>query len=188
MQEKEILQTWLLSFLPNFTLPFTLKEAVHLLLCRELCLKEISITCWWAGNTGRDVNPDWSHSQAETAVGLLVSLFDETLKENLQMPSGCHFTAQAAPLSSHIHFECVVPSLWASARSWKDPGISQTLLQPEPHFFTSVSEQSISEVLKTREGISWQSLIIPVCWICGHQHAGLQIGTWNMLCDLVTWI
>lgn len=76
---------------------------------------------------------DWLETQArmwtltgpiprfKAAVRLLVGLLDETLKENLQMPSGCHFTAQVAPLPSRIHFDCVVPSPWASAGSWKDP-------------------------------------------------------------------
>lgn len=66
--------------------------------------------------------------------------------------------------------------------------ILQTLLQPEPHFSTSASEQMISEVPKTGEGIIQQGLIIPVHWICGHQHAGLETGTLNMSCALVIWI
>lgn len=115
----------------------------------------------------------------------MVGLLDETFKENLQVPSGCHFAAKGGSLSllmSTLTVEFHQPEPQREAERMLD--ILQTLLQSEPHFTASATEQTIG-VPKTKGKMRCKGVIFPLCWIGGGQHAGLQIRTSTTLCAFV---
>lgn len=72
----------------------------------------------------------------------MVGLLAQTVKEKLQVPSGCHFTGKGGSLSlltSTLTVELHHPEPQQEVERML--GVLQTLLQPEPRFTTSAAEQ-----------------------------------------------